>query len=146
MLLFGYQLQQLTKPHHYLIIIYIAQFAVDNRYIVQWYIMVYNNTHSPLPSLLISSLLFAIVSPTNISINYHVRNLHNAAVCAIMTLLAKHRTLCHALPTDRLICSAVTVRLWYGTTSSHRIAECSNCTGIDININKQTNVYIQQHF
>ena len=68
--------------------------------------MVHNNTQSRLPSSLIS---FAIVSFTNISINYNVNNLQTAAICAIMSLIGKHRTLCHALPTDRLICSAKTV-------------------------------------
>ena len=44
MLLFSHQLNQLTKPRYSFIIIYVAQLAVDNRYIVQWYIVVYNNT------------------------------------------------------------------------------------------------------
>ena len=90
MLLFGHQLHQFAKLHQSLIMVYIAQFAVDNRYIVQWYNMVYNITHSRLPFILISSLLFAIVSTANVSINYIVRNLQNAAICAIATLLAKH--------------------------------------------------------
>ena len=34
-------------------------------------------------------------------------------------------------------------RLWYVIISTHRIAECSNCTSSDININKQTNTNIQ---
>ena len=98
MLLFGHQLNQLTKFRNSFINLFVAQFAVDNRYIVQWYILVHNNTQSRLPS---SLLAFADVSPTIIPINYHVRNLRTNALYAFVALFVGHRALWHALSTDR---------------------------------------------
>ena len=145
MLLFGHQLNQMTMFRNSFINIFVAQFALDNRYIVQWYILVHKSTQSRLPSSLSA---FADVSPTIIPINYIVRNLRTNALYSFVALFVGHSTLCHALPTDRLMCSAKTVSFvvcndFSTKPSPQPVAQCSNYTSSNININKQTNVYIQ---